>query len=219
MRKTTPLAAIAATAMMCGSTLAGAVTFDFMALGNSNERGYASFTHSAGTLTVEASGRSADGTAPYFAYLDSGNAGLGVCKVLGAGARCSPSSDDNVTYNELLRLDFGQTVTLSEVIFVNGEHGTTFSGTFDLVIDGGTGTRYDLGNIFATNLTGKTFDFINPNVSGNSSNRHQFYISSMEVAAVPVPAAVWLFGSGILGLACVARRETGQPSSQPSAKR
>lgn len=31
---------------------------------------------------------------------------------------------------------------------------------------------------------------------------------SMTIAAVPVPAAVWLFGSGLLGLIAVARRKT-----------
>jgi hypothetical protein len=31
--------------------------------------------------------------------------------------------------------------------------------------------------------------------------------NSAAVSAVPVPAAVWLFGSGLLGLAGVARRK------------
>lgn len=34
-------------------------------------------------------------------------------------------------------------------------------------------------------------------------------VRSGDVAAVPVPAAVWLFGSGLLGLAGVARRRRG----------
>jgi hypothetical protein len=36
--------------------------------------------------------------------------------------------------------------------------------------------------------------------------KYEFYISSMEVTAVPVPAAVWLFASGLLALAGVARK-------------
>ncbi len=36
--------------------------------------------------------------------------------------------------------------------------------------------------------------------------RAQFYIDGINVSAVPVPAAVWLFGSGLLGLAGIARR-------------
>jgi len=34
-----------------------------------------------------------------------------------------------------------------------------------------------------------------------------------DVSAVPVPAAVWLFGSGLLGLVGVARRKSANPSS------
>lgn len=32
-------------------------------------------------------------------------------------------------------------------------------------------------------------------------------VSSMEFAPVPIPAAVWLFGSGLLGLIGMARRK------------
>jgi len=208
MIKNNSLAVAAAAVLMCGSTFSNAASFDFMALGNSHEQGYASFTHSTGGITVEASGRSTDGKSSYFAYLDGGNAGLGVCKILDAADQCSPSSDDNVTLDELLRLDFDQTITLSEVVFVNGSHGTTFNGTFDLSIDGGAATSYNLSNIFTLDLTGKTFDFINLNALGDIDNRYQFYISSVEVNAVPVPAAAWLFASGILGLAGVAGRRT-----------
>jgi len=34
--------------------------------------------------------------------------------------------------------------------------------------------------------------------------------ASVEVSAVPVPAAVWLFGSGLIGLVGIARRRTPQ---------
>lgn len=35
----------------------------------------------------------------------------------------------------------------------------------------------------------------------------QFYIEGLNVTQVPVPAAVWLFGSGLLGLIGIARRK------------
>ena len=46
--------------------------------------------------------------------------------------------------------------------------------------------------------TAAVFDF-----SSQSANTY-----SLTIAAVPVPAAVWLFGSGLIGLIAVARRQT-----------
>ena len=40
-----------------------------------------------------------------------------------------------------------------------------------------------------------------------SSNRYAWAVQSGDVSAVPVPAAVWLFGSGLVGLIGVARRK------------
>ncbi|MDN5940477.1 MAG: VPLPA-CTERM sorting domain-containing protein [Nitrospira sp.] len=46
--------------------------------------------------------------------------------------------------------------------------------------------------------------FYNPNVGGSSIG---FRLSSLEpISVVPIPAAVWLFGSGLIGLAGLARR-------------
>ena len=208
MKMHNTLATAAIVTAILTPALAGAVTIDFASLANVNERGYTVFTHSQDGITLNASGQSADGQTPYYAYLDSGNAGLGVCQQLTASLQCTPSSDDNVTYNEQLRLDFDQTVTLSEITFVNGNHGTAFEGVFELAVDGGPATTYNLTHLFPTTLTGQTFDFINPNIAGGSnvSNNYQFYISTVSISAVPVPAAAWLFGSGLLGLAGVARR-------------
>jgi len=209
MKTHNTLATAAVVTMILAPSLAGAVTIDFASLANGHERGYTLFTHSEGSITLNASGQSADGLQNYYTYLDSGNAGIGVCKQLTASFQCTPSSDDNVTYNEQLRLDFGRSVTLSEITFVNGDHGTAFDGVFKLAVDGGPAATYNLSNLFSTTLTGQTFDFINPNIAGGSnvSNNYQFYISAVNVAAVPVPAAVWLFGSGLLGMAGISRRK------------
>lgn len=48
----------------------------------------------------------------------------------------------------------------------------------------------------------------------NRSKGSSFYgwaVQSGDVSAVPVPAAVWLFGSGLLGLIGVARRKSANP--------
>lgn len=44
-------------------------------------------------------------------------------------------------------------------------------------------------------------------VSANGDAHSMDYTFSYEVSAVPVPAAVWLFGSGLVGLAGVARKK------------
>ncbi len=203
-RKSRLIAVGTATAMMFGSTLASAVTFDFVFLANGNEKGYTTFTDTEDSITLDATGQSADGKQDYYAYMDSGYAGLGVCKVLTTSDQCSPSSDDNVTFDERLRLSFSQPVSLSDVTFINGYHHSTFDGIFQLSVDGAPATTYDLTSHFSTDLTGTTFDFVNPNIQGGSyvSNEYQFYIGSVNVTAspVPVPAAGWLFVSGILGL-------------------
>jgi len=199
---------------------ANAATFDFGTIANGNEYGAESITFTDGGVSVTATGWDGlgihEGTPDYFAYLDSGNAGLGVCQNLN-GDQCTPTSDDNVTYGETLRLTFDQEVNISKIDFVNGDHGTTFTGDFVLSIDGGVQNTYALTNIFAMGgLNGTVFDFYNPNTGGGSnvSNDQQFYINNLSSGArgltppeVPVPASVWLFGSGLIGLVGVARRK------------
>jgi len=45
------------------------------------------------------------------------------------------------------------------------------------------------------------------NVNDISSLKYAWAVQSGDIGAVPVPAAVWLFGSGLLGLAGFARRK------------
>jgi hypothetical protein len=198
-----------------------ATIFDFAAVADGDasygiaggERGASSFTFTKDGISVIATGfSSVDPKTAYSAYLDSKSGGLegglGVCEIMTSGNQCNPSSDDNVTYQESLKLVFSQAVTIDSTTFVNGDHGTSFLGDFVLQIDGGTSTTLGLTNLYNTPLTGTTFIFSNPNSGGGSnvSNNQQFYINSMSVQTVPVPAAAWLFASGLLGLVGVARR-------------
>ncbi len=188
-----------------------AVTFDFVAEASGNEHGAASITvNDVSGLGVTATGFDSSTGAAYSAYLDDvsgGPGGLGVCQNLIVD-QCNPSSDDNVTFGESLKLVFNQEVTIDQITFNNGDHKQTFSGDFDLTINGGSTMTYALTNIFNVPLTGTEFIFANPNSLGGSgvSNEYQFYIGALEVTPVPVPPAVWLFGSGLLGLVAVARR-------------
>lgn len=206
---------------------ANAASFNFADIAN-GDSSYGAADGEYGATTIDfysdGIGLTAGGTdvntgAVYNAYLDSswnhsdggGDGGLGVCKVLSSGAQCNPGSDDNVTLNESLNLVFDQQVTISQITFRNGEHNPWFAddAAFDLVIDRGLTSElalnYSLAHIFDIPLLGTTFDFMNTN--STDSDEYRFYISAMEVQPVPVPAAVWLFGSGLLGMVGVMRRK------------
>lgn len=69
--------------------------------------------------------------------------------------------------------------------------------SFNFLLLSGSGTVS--GNGF--DATEGTWKF-----SANTANSNTFSWSSSSATVVPVPAAVWLFGSGIIGMAGVARR-------------
>ncbi|MGH1430180.1 MAG: VPLPA-CTERM sorting domain-containing protein [Neptuniibacter sp.] len=195
------------------SLQAHAATFNFQAIADNQvsllpdsysgvgEKGYSAFVAMDDGITVTATGSATnDDDQMQFAYLDKGNAGLGVCKDLTGSAQCSPSSDDNVTAGETLKLSFDSAVTIDSLEMVNGGHGSSFNGVFDLLIDSTTLLdNLTLAALFSTpGWTGHTFEFISQ--ATDSSNSQQFYISTMDVSPVPLPAAAWLFLSGLAGL-------------------
>ncbi|MCB1734983.1 MAG: hypothetical protein H6981_03215 [Gammaproteobacteria bacterium] len=199
-------------AASCGVLLsagAQAFTIDYLTLANSNERGYSAYTTSNGGVTVTATGTSigdTNSTPDYYAYLDSGNAGLGVCKTVTSGMQCSPSSDDNVTFGEALNLTFSQAVTLDQLRFRNADHGTTFASNADISIsiDGGVFTDFSLVHLFNTPLTGTSFTFI----GDSTHDGDQFYISSVggsvytppPSTGVPIPGSLWLLTGSLVAL-------------------
>lgn len=169
-----------------------------------------------------------------FAYLDWGRAGLGVCKDVTSSSiinmattgnttnRCSPSSDDNVTNEEYLDFTFDQAVTVENLWFNNNHDGgfdagdkvsigiagmslNPFDGltAFDVALGYAPGSPYaqagmnGIGSFFVA--AGQTLRV--------AFNNEQFYISGMQVNAVPVPAAVWLFGTAFAGLIGFGRRK------------
>ena len=58
----------------------------------------------------------------------------------------------------------------------------------------------------STLLNLNTFDGSKWSLGGTGAN-NAFISGGISPVVVPVPAAVWLFGSGLLGLTCVARRK------------
>lgn len=70
--------------------------------------------------------------------------------------------------------------------------------------------RYWTGTEFTPDPSAEwDFDFSNGNQLANFkvSNDFAWAVRPGDVSTVPIPAAVWLFGSGLLGLAGVARRK------------
>lgn len=69
------------------------------------------------------------------------------------------------------------------------------------------GEYFDI-NIDTSLLNGvHTLDFrLQSTGLANDIQSDHFYVDNIRVSAVPVPGAVWLFGSGLLGLISVARR-------------
>ena len=184
-------------------------------LGNTGlgEFGYESYSVTNDGVTLTATGSSSDDPTA-FAYMDGSwrnRAGLGVCKNLTDTNQCNPSSDDNITANETLKLAFNTNVSLDSMRFVNGEHYTNFTGDFQLRINEDDAQVYDIALAEYPYLdmifTGHTFEFISLADPLKKLNETEFYINSLTVSTVPVPAAAWLFGSALLGFFGFSRRK------------
>ena len=121
---------------------------------------------------------------------------------------------DSSDLDEGLLMTFDQVVTLD---FVNFDSFTTSSSDdFNLTVDGITllvDHDSSSGTVPGIVSNGSTSDHFNFTVTGTEflfwadGNTDSFRIDSINVSAVPVPAAAWLFFSGLLGMTAVARRK------------
>jgi hypothetical protein len=175
-----------------------AAHFDFANIADTEgEAGFASYVRMENGVTLTATATASK--APAFAYLDAGNAGLGVCKVLDGADQCNPGNDDNTQMGEQLKLTFDQNITLGLVDFINGAHKNDFDGTMSVgsFLNGvWSFADYALADMIDFGLEGSMFTFLN--TSPGNDNDEQFYISSLN-AEVPVPAALFLFAPALLG--------------------
>jgi hypothetical protein len=149
-----------------------------------------------------------------YAYLDWSRAGLGVCgdassidtvRTGNSGNVCNPSNDDNITNGEHLEFIFAQDVVIDD-IWANNNHDGGF-GAGDLITINGvdytaiTGYAGDGNGLLASGISLAAGDVLKIGF-----NNQQFYVGGMSVSAVPVPAAIWLFGSALLGFIGYGRR-------------
>jgi hypothetical protein len=217
-----------------GVVEAAPVMFDFQAwIENNGERGFSNsspFQLTVGALTLTATAFELPGSTASHVYMDdefNGNiGGMGVCSVLTIpGNQCTPSSDDNVSIDagkqEKLVWEFSeniQAVTLtlrdSEHYLFNGvdtpgDSNDSDSGQFQYSYGTSeswvTATTDALG-MYSLVLDGSSNVLMFRAVATGLSN--QFYIASAEVAAVPLPPAVFLLLSGLAAVGAIGRRKT-----------
>lgn len=144
------------------------------------------------------------------AYMDAGNAGLGVCTVITAGGQCDPSNDDNVSFGEevTIALQGGGTFNWEITEFRDANHNLPAANETLLV-------SVNFGVPIQTTF-GAELGFIYEEISSityafGGSNAAQFYIAKAGIIetegdAVPAPSALIVFGPALFGFAMVRRR-------------
>lgn len=159
---------------------------------------------SDGGISLKASG-SYLGTERASAVQDSTNdwtatkgAGLGVYH------QVKVTSDDNITFNEVLTITFDQVVNLTNIgLRAEGHNFTGWTAGATFLLNGvQTLLPQNVGSI-DVNMVGQVFTFGFDNASQTGD---QFYLSSMTANPVPEPQSIALLLAGLGGIGLMARR-------------
>jgi len=199
------------------STSAQAAIYDFAAEGNRVEMGYEGFVTGVTNsnpmpvgLTISAD--IPEGIGDAFVYMDekvgTKDGGMGVCGFINIDGQCKPSSDDAMVAGEFLDIEsFGEDNLITH-IKIRGDHAPVLEGVFlaynaqggDVVVD----ISGQNGLIWLALDTASSF--LTFTIFGNEEG--SIYLSALatNMNAVPVPAAVWLFGTAMFGLIGLRRK-------------
>lgn len=197
---------------------ASAADFDFQQwVADNNEQGFnnsSAFSMTRSGLTLTATATEQPDSVDSHVYMDDLHnsiiGGMGVCSSIDFSMQCINSGDDNVSIDglntEILTWDFNQNITGVTLELGNANHFDYVSSDIFYQYDsqGWVQVTSTAEAMVALNLDGSS-SMISFKAVGNASADH-FYIRNATVNAVPIPAAAWLFGSALFGLAGAARR-------------
>ncbi len=168
-------------------------------------------------LGVKATGGNVDNTTPVDAFLDAYDGGLpgglGVCSSASctSGVTGANTGDDNTSSaagGEILTLMFTRAVIIGEIIFRDANHllanGTILLNGVQQTITNGELAPGVLSAIGALQTWVFAYD-----IAGNDPT--EFYVSI--VTTVPLPPAVLLFGSALLGVGYMSRRKKAKAAA------
>ncbi len=201
---------------LAAPTMASAAYFDFQEWTSMyGEQGFENsspFGMTSDGLTLTATAFETASGVDSNVYMDGAyhriTGGMGVCTKLDEDTECKVSSDDNVSDEERLVWNFGQSI--ASVILEMGDDQHYDFGMSDFLYRYGstdwmTATTNNLGVVeLALDGTSGMIEFM----TSTPDKASNFYIRNAYISSVPVPAAVWLFGSGLIGLVGIARRRT-----------
>lgn len=118
------------------------------------------------------------------------------------------------TFTTIVTLGIGQTGSITGFLGVDNQVSfeSELGGGVDTTLLAASGDQDAFRNLHAFEITGLqegdnliTFSVLNDDNGGD--NPMGFLVTGSTVNAVPVPAAAWLFGSALLGLAGVKRKK------------
>jgi hypothetical protein len=209
---------VIATGLLSMASVADAAYFDFQNWIDVNgEQGFNNtnpFTLTDTGLILTATAYETPGMINSYVYMDASFnsiiGGMGVCSALTTNNQCANSSDDNVSLDggnaEILLWNFSQSISQITLELGDSEHFDFVNSDFEY----NTGTGWQTGTTDASasatlSLTDSSGDIEFRTVGADKTD--YFYIRNADITVVPVPAALWLFGSGLLGLVAVSRRK------------